>query len=425
MSQSIWATVLAIAVYVSSTVGGKEAPVQPSAPAPAQVSQETKEIKYAVISREAASLRKEAQGSSEILQTLPKGTTVTVLSSNDEWMKVQTPDGQTGWVAPWMTKSSIAAPSRSGSGTEVLAYYAKSTTSDTRGYKSFAGNLDTITSVAPFSFRVDAHGNVSGSHDENLAKLAKSRGIETLAVVTNIQGSNFSKKVIHELLNSKTARSRAVNGILRLVQEKGYTGVNIDFEGVPPGDRAELTAFFRELSSAFRAKNLLVTASIPAKTKEDKRSAWAGAYDYPAIAPYLDRVMIMTYDEHYKDGPPGPVASQNWVENVVRYAVKSFPPQRIMMGIAAYGYDWTARSGRALNLTGIQNIIDKYKIIPKWHSSYQVPYFTYSQSGTRHEVWYENRYSTAAKMRLVDQYGLRGVAVWRLGYEDPGIWQVL
>jgi len=338
---------------------------------------------------------------------------------------VQTPDGQTGWVALWMTKPAVAASTAAKSGKEVLGYYARSSSGDTRGYKSFAANLDTITSVASFSFHMDAHGNISGNHDANLFQLAKTRGIETLAVVTNIQGSNFNSKNIHSMLTDKTARSRAVNGILRLVQEKGYSGVNIDFEGVPAGDRAELTAFFRELSSALRAKNLLVTASVPAKTKEDRSSSWAGAYDYQAIAPYLDRVMIMTYDEHFKDGPAGPVASQGWVENVIRYALKSFPPQKILLGIAAYGYDWTNRSGTALNLTAIQNIIDKYKITPKWHSEYQVPYFTYTKAGTRHEVWYENRYSTAAKMRLVSQYGLRGVAVWRLGYEDSGIWQVL
>lgn len=425
MTQSILATILAVAVYVSSGAGGKEAPAPPSSHQTAQVGQQTEKKEYAVISRESASLRKEAKGSSEIIETIPKGTTVTIVSKTDEWAEVQTPGGQTGWVALWMTKPSTAASFAAKSGKEVLGYYAKTSTSDTRGYKSFASNLNTITSVAPFSFHTDSHGNISGSHDANLFNLAMTRGIETLAVVTNIQGSNFSSKAIHSMLNSKTARSRAVNGILRLVQEKGYSGVNIDFEGVPAGDRAELTAFFRELSSALRAKNLSVTAALPAKTRDDRSSSWSGAYDYAAIAPYLDKVMIMTYDEHYKDGSAGPVASQNWVENVIRYAVKCFPPQKIMLGIAAYGYDWTARSGTALNLTAIQNIIDKYKVVPKWHANHQVPYFTYTKSGVRHEVWYENRYSTAAKMRLVSQYGLRGVAIWRLGYEDPGIWQVV
>ena len=59
------------------------------------------------------------------------------------------------------------------------------------------------------------------------------------------------------------------------------------------------------------------------------------------------------------------------------------------------------------------------------HDRYQTPFFTYTEAGTKYEVWYENRHSTAAKLRLVDKYNLRGVAVWRLGYEDPGIWEVL
>jgi spore germination protein len=133
----------------------------------------------------------------------------------------------------------------------------------------------------------------------------------------------------------------------------------------------------------------------------------------------------MTYDQHYQNGPPGPVAAINWVENVIKYTTKHFPANRVLMGIAAYGYDWTARSGKALTYTGIQNIIKSKGIQTRWHPTYQVPYFTYTKSGIKHEVWFENRNSTATKVRLATKYGLKGVAVWRLGYEDPGIWGVL
>jgi spore germination protein len=95
------------------------------------------------------------------------------------------------------------------------------------------------------------------------------------------------------------------------------------------------------------------------------------------------------------------------------------------MGLAAYGYEWNERTGRAINYASIESIIKKHGINPKWHDQYQTPYFTYTKSGERYEVWYENQNSTAAKMRLVDKYKLRGVAVWRLGYEDPRIWSVL
>lgn len=425
MSQNIWVTALAVAVYLTTAAGGKSSAPQPAPPAPPPIQQPASESKMVSISREAVSLREENKAGSQILSTLPKGSRLSVEQDKGDWYKVRTEDGQVGWVARWMTQPAPKMASRPSSAREVVGYYAESSKKDTKAYASFARNLDKINSVAPFFYRVDAHGNVTGRHNPNLMKLAKSRGIRTLALVHNIQSSNFSSKSISQLLNNPSARSRAVNGILRLLQEQGYSGVNIDFEGVPSRDRSKLTAFFRELSSVLRAKGLLVTASLPAKTKEDLRSSWSGAYDYAGIAPYLDQVMIMVYDQHYKDGPPGPVASQNWAEQVIRYTVKSFPANRVLMGIAAYGYDWTSRSGKALNLSAINQLIQRHKIVPKWHATHQVPYFTYYASGTRHEVWYENRHSTAAKMRIVQKYGIRGVAIWRLGYEDPGIWQVL
>ncbi|HYH05291.1 MAG TPA: glycosyl hydrolase family 18 protein, partial [Bacillota bacterium] len=184
-------------------------------------------------------------------------------------------------------------------------------------------------------------------------------------------------------------------------------------------------AFFRELAATLRPRGLLVTASVPAKTYDDKKSAHSGAYNFQAIAPYLDQVMIMAYDEHYSGGPAGPVASYPWFNKVINYTLRHFPASKIVMGIAGYGYDWTSRSGKARNSSAIQSLIDRYDVTPKWHPVYRVPHFTYKSWGVRHEVWYENVHSTAAKLNLVKKYNLRGVAVWRLGYEDPAIWRTI
>lgn len=426
MSQNLWITVIAVAVYLTSAVGGKNSPPPPapSTPPPIQQPATNGTTKTVSVSREAVSLRENRAAGSQILATLPKGVRLSVEQDEGDWYKVRTDDGKVGWVARWMTQPASATTTRPSSSFEVVGYYAENNRNDTRAYASLAKNLDKITAVAPFFYRADGYGNISGNHNNNLMKLAKSNNIKTLALVHNIQSDNFSSTAISKLLNSPSARSRAVNGILRLLQEQGYSGVNIDFEGVPSKDRAKLTAFFRELSSVLRPKGLLVTASLPAKTRDDPRSSWSGAYDYAAIAPYLDQVMIMTYDQHYRNGPPGPVASQNWVEQVISYTVKNFPANRVLMGIAAYGYDWTSKSGRALNFNAIDQLIKKHKIVPKWHSTHQVPHFTYYASGVRHEVWYENQHSTAAKLRIAEKYKIGGVAIWRLGYEDPGIWRL-
>lgn len=429
MEQNILTTIMAIIIYLSTSIfnGGDRAanPREITNPDSGRSQQQSSLPGAVIVTSDLINLRSETAVNSQVVATLGKGTTLSVRSEKDGSYQVTDNHGRTGWVAKWAVTPAYRQPANTGNSREVLGYYAESYTGDSRAMSSFTRNVDTITMVAPFFYRVDQHGNISGQSNEQLIKISQAKGVKILAVVSNISGSNFSRSTVSSMLRSKNARSRAVNGILRLLREKGYSGVNIDFEGVPANDRQYLTAFFRELAAALRPYHLLVTAALPAKTAAEEWSSWAGAYDYKALSPYLDLAVIMTYDQHYASGPAGPVASQPWVESVLQYSIRYISPDRLIMGLAAYGYDWSKRSGKALNYSAIESLLKQYRVAPSWHEKYQTPYFTYTKSGEKHEVWYENRHSSAAKMRLVDKYKLRGAAVWRLGYEDPEIWSVL
>ena len=430
MEQNILTTVLALLVYLSSALfGGNNAATDPQRPPTASLEQSPSPVAVlpstVAVSADVASMRTEPVTKANVIRQLNKGTVLTVEDEKDGWYQVTDGEGNSGWIVKWAVKPGYVTVPATLQQREVLGYYAESYNGDSRALNSFVQNTGTITTIAPFFYRVDQDGKVSGQTKPQLIQAAKSTGVKILAVVTNIDSSsNFSKKTVSSLLRNKTARSTAVREILNLLKENGYSGVNIDFEGVPPADRPYLTAFFRELAATLRANNLLVTAALPAKTAAEEWSTWSGAYDYQAIAPYLDLAVLMTYDQHYAGGAAGPVAAQAWVDSVLTYALRYFAPQKLVMGIAAYGYDWSDRSGRALNYAAIQSLINKHKVAPKWHEEYKTPYFTYTEGGVRHEVWYENRRSTAAKLELVDKYNLRGIAIWRLGYEDPGIWNL-
>jgi spore germination protein len=425
MSGNLLASLLALIFYlVSGIFGSHSAGSQPGiAPSPAAANGFYP--RSGIISSKQVNIRSAASNYASVISTINQGTGVTILGEQNGWMLVETPDAHKGWITKWLVKSNNSSLYQSSSHKTIAGYYVENNAGDRVGYKALANNLAYINMVIPFSYKVNHYGTISGNHNVRAGSLAKSSGAKVLALVNNIQGSNFNTSTIHRMLNSPTARTRAVNGITRLLISKGYHGVNIDFENVPASDRFYLTAFFRELATALRSHGLMVTASVPAKTYDDTRSPHSGAYDFRALAPYLDQLMVMAYDEHYTGGVPGPVASYPWFEKVINYALRYFPAHKVVMGIAAYGYDWTASSGKARHTDAIQALIRKYRITPKWHPQYRVPYFTYKSWGVTHQVWYENAHSTAAKLTLVKRYNLRGVAVWRLGYEDPGIWKVI
>ncbi|HBF36934.1 MAG TPA: glycoside hydrolase family 18 [Firmicutes bacterium] len=425
MQGNLLTTVLALVFYLTSSLfGGNSA--SHSNVGNSSYTQNNYFPRSGIVSAKQTGLRDNYQNGAT-LSTMNQGSRVLILSEKADWYQVQVNGGQQqGWLPKWAISVHSDLTGNMSKQKVIAGYYVENYNNNSAGYRALSENLGAINMVIPFSFQVDQYGNIQSSHSPRPVNLAHSAGADTLALVNNINGSNFNSNTVHHMLSNSAARSRAVNGITRMLIEKGYQGVNIDFENVPARDRYYLNAFFNELSAELRPRHLLITASVPAKTYDDRTSSQSGAFDYRALAPYLDQIMIMTYDEHYSGGPAGPVASYPWVEKVIQYSLNSIPSSKIVVGIAAYGYDWgNWGSGKALHYQGIQNLIRKYKVAPQWSSKYRVPYFTYRSWGKAHQVWYENSASTSYKAQLVRKYNLRGVAVWRLGYEDPNIWSTI
>lgn len=125
---------------------------------------------------------------------------------------------------------------------------------------------------------------------------------------------------------------------------------------------------------------------------------------------------------------PGPIASDRWVRDVVKYSVKNISPEKILLGIAGYGFDWEAgqRSPRYLSYVQAMDIAASRGVSVKWDNVGKVPYFNYwNDKGLEHQVWFENASSLSHKLDTVDEYKLGGIAIWRLGLEDPEMWNVL
>lgn len=313
------------------------------------------------------------------------------------------------------TGPAYAAPVDSGGGLPtpmIMGYYydpgnSQRAQADLKRY----GNL--LTGIVPFWYTIYADGTVVGQSDPKTLAFAAAKHLYVFALVQNMAGNS----VFHPLLNNPAAVNRAVGQLLQLVRTNGYSGVNLDFEGIAPADRAAFTAFVRKLSHRLHKDGYYLTLSIPAKTQSDPANAWSGAYDYKALGSYADLIMLMAYDQHSQNSAPGPIASKRWVQAVVAYAVTQIPPNKIILGVPAYGYSWapggpaTALSwGQAANLA-------------QAHGANRAKgYLRYFQGGVWHQVWYENAQTFLQKVGVVTDYNLRGIILWRLGIEDPNIW---
>jgi len=304
----------------------------------------------------------------------------------------------------------------------VLGFTTRYGRNDNSSYNSMVKNHSLINQVATYTYTTDSYGNLTGDAPLDDISYARSNNIDIFALITN----NFSASVGKTLLESRDNRQNLINNIIKVIETNGYKGVNIDMEGIYSSNREHFTLFMSELYNTLKPRGLMVTLDIPAKTWDDPKNGWAGAYDYPKLSAFADEIIIMTYDEHYPGGPPGPIASIGWVEKVINYALTVMPADKIMLGVAAYGYDWSSKGAKSYGIGGIKKIAQTYNRTIQWDTTSKTPYFNYTDgSGVAHSVWFENSTSLAYKLDIVKNKNLKGIAIWKLGLEDADYWTTI
>lgn len=422
MNQNILVSILTLLFYITSIVGGGGT-TTPSSTTPQETLTSSLVGQQAEIIGDNVMIRTGAGTGNSALTSLNKGDRVVILDTKDNWYQVKLDDGRIGWVVNYLVKISPINKLQRPHDKTVLGYYVFTS----NAYDSLIQNSQYLTSIAPWSWGINSYGNLT--EDADAAALAKvlsfagNQQLQTYALIHNMFNGNFDSKVASALLNNPVAKTKAINEIKTTLLNWGMSGINLDLENVASNDRQALNDFVAELSAALHEAGLTVTMAVPAKTQDNPSNNFSGAYDYAELGKHVDQLVIMAYDQHYRSGSPGPIASVEWVESVIKYVISQVPAEKIVLGIPNYGYDWP-KSGVATALTYNQTmqLAASEGANIKWQSNDKVPYFNYGQG---HQVWFENRYSLKYKLELVNKYNLNGIALWRLGQEDPGIWQTI
>lgn len=307
----------------------------------------------------------------------------------------------------------------------VLGYYSKDWYTDKDSYNSLAKYHNKLDLVATFAARIDNSGGlvIDFMPTEGI-ELAKSKGVKPLLVVHNIH-NGMDTGAAAAVLGDPKKRWKLANNIVSLVKKHSYAGVNIDLEAVPVKHRDDYSKFLWELRGLLKPQGLLLTTAIPAKTSDQRNNSWSGAYDYKEIGRACDYVMIMTYDEHWFGGKPGPVASLPWVQKGLDYAVSQMPSGKVIMGLAVYGYDWAPGKTRSVKWNNVDALVKSKGAQVRWDNASSSPYFFYWTGTQKHEVWFENKYSLNIKLGFVQSYKLAGVGFWRMGFENDEFWQTV
>ncbi|HET7578364.1 MAG TPA: LysM peptidoglycan-binding domain-containing protein [Bacillales bacterium] len=288
-----------------------------------------------------------------------------------------------------------------------------------------------LTYVSPFSYHVQSDGNLKPIDDSAVLNAARAERVLPLMVITNFTQEGFSSDLAHTILTNTDLQDTLISNFLQIMGQKGYRGLNIDFEYVYPQDRENYNRFLRKVVGRLHPQYSVSTAVAP-KHSGTQQGTLYEAHDYPAHGRIVDFVILMTYEWGWAGGPAGAISPIPQMRRVLDYAVSVIPRDKIMMGVSIYGRDWplpyVQGQTRAKTISEQQAIDRAFNnnVAIQYDGSAEAPHFQYTdQQGKRHEVWFEDARSLQAKYGLVKTYRLRGLSYWVLNYKHPQSWLLL
>lgn len=294
-----------------------------------------------------------------------------------------------------------------------------------------ADAADCLTYVSLFNYHVNRDGTLSEIPDGKAITASRAEKVAPMCTVTNFDGTRFSSDLARLIIRDDELKERTIRNVLDVVKSKGYRGVNMDFEHLYPEDRESYNSFIQRLVAEAHPNGIPVAVTVGPKTSDDRTNPWMGAFDYRALGNLADQVILMTFEWGWVGGPPMAIAPLNMVRQVLQYATTVIPPQKIMMGMALYGYNWATPYEKGQRAAGIspkaavdQAIRAKGHI--HFHPESAAPMYSYrGPRGETRQVWFEDARSVLAKFHLVHEMGLRGISYWMLGNPFPQNWTLL
>lgn len=391
---------------------------------------------------------------SPILTEIEKSEKVWVLEDEDDWMKVRTSDGFIGYVkTSSLRKTAKEVITRDFQGPEYtnisvdytinMAWHNVENDTANSYILEMIANTKGLTTIAPTWFSIsDTDGNISSLANSGYVNYAHQSNIDVWATLRDFHGGINSYNETYDVLSHTSKRENLINQVIASALQTGIDGINLDFELVSPECGEHFIQFVRELSVKCRQNELVFTVDnyVPMPYNEQYNLAEQGK-----IADY---VIIMGYDEH-TDGSyeAGSVASYDYVKNGIEDALKVVPNTKLVNAIPFYTRLWLETpkteeelaaetgteaadyphkvTGTAVGMDEAEELLNTAGVQAEWDDKTRQNYAQWETDGGTYKIWLEDSKSIEEKLILIKDNELAGVAEWRLGWENSGIWDLI
>ena len=300
--------------------------------------------------------------------------------------------------------------------------YGHYVTWDENGFSSLKRNAHKLdVMIAEWLHLADGSGKLAHASPFKESMVRKwvtdnAPDLRILPLVNNydLQKEDWDVHSAQEMLDSPERRATFIQELYALIASGGYTGVVLDLERLPDSALGQYRILARQLSDHFHARGLTVLVAVPPDNP---------LYGYRELAEVSDGLLVMTYDEHQEAGEPGPLAGQGWFEHKLQRLFDGIDPKKIIVGIGSYAYDWPGPGkGKELSVQEAWELLEQSGAQLNFDASSLNPSFGYVEDSARHQVWYLDAVTGYNQIAAAMHLKAGGLALWRLGTEDPGIW---
>lgn len=280
--------------------------------------------------------------------------------------------------------------------------------------------------IMPFTYGFKADGSLVMLDDNVMIGRAWTYETKPVMHLSTLTAEGvFSVELAQLLLNNRNLWDTLINNVLSVVEQKGYYGLDVDFEFLGKENATQYVQFITYVREKLNAQGYPVLVAVAPKTSVTQPGVLYEGHDYKALGEAANSVLLMTYEWGYTYGPPMAISPINQVSNVVEFALTQIDASKIFLGISNYGYDFTLPyvkgESRAPSLSYIEAMTlatDNGSVI-QFDEVTQAPFFRYFDNDIEHNVWFEDARSLQARLNLLQKYNLKGALYWNLNRPNP------
>ena len=390
-------------------------------------------VEQATVQSDTAQVRQKGGIKSLILADVQKGDTLLYLENLDNWCKVMTADGYTGYIQTEDISEPEAIEARTAKKDSYeritrdhkinLVWHQSTSTESNDAMAEMTAEMTGVNVISPTWFSVtDETGTISSLASADYVKLAHDAGREVWGLIDNFNEA-FDETTD---LAYASVRSRIIEQLLAEAASCGMDGINVDFENLKEAGIPHYLQFLRELTSAAHAQNLVVSVDTPVP------QAYTMYYQRGEQARFVDYMIVMAYDEHFAGSEEaGSVSSLPFVQQAVEEMTRVMPADQVICGIPFYTRVWTEKFGQSaitsevLVMDGAKNYAKENQMTETWDASLGQNVATVETSDARYTIWMEDEQSMEEKLKVIQSADLAGVAEWKLGFECADVWSLI